>query len=267
MTERRASGLIDPLVHLDDPRYEDLSGVLHRADHSGVRHLVWAGTEPMTDKDKKIPPAESQPNIWRALGWHPAFVQSETKKEQLGQLQKSIDDQQIVAIGEIGLDARNNMPDILLQEEIFMAQLEMARDAALPVIIHAAKAWGRVLMKLKHFGKLPAGGLLHAFGASAEMVPQFAQMDLIMSFGGLATHERAKKMRAALKTVPLNLLAVESDGPDHPWVHAKRPLSEPSDLPHIFNHLSEIRGEIPGVLAISATQNLHRLFPQFQKTH
>lgn len=260
-----SSGLIDPLVHLDDKRYTNVPEILARAADTGVEHVVWAGTEPAEDATKTIETSETRLHVWRALGHHPAFVHENRLQENLDALHAAIQEKRIVAVGEIGLDARKDMPDILLQEKAFSAQLEMARDASLPVIIHAAKAWGRVLMKLKHFGKLPAGGMLHAFSASAEMVPQFADLGLLMSFGGLVTHERAKKMRKALRAVPLELLAIESDGPDHPSSVSPRPLSEPSDLPRLFSEIGSLRDELPALLAIAVTRNLHQLFPEFKR--
>lgn len=255
------SGLIDPLIHLEDSRYTHIEELLKRAHQAGIKHLIWGGTHPEKDMQRSLPNFSLSPNIWRAYGLHPAQIETSKIQNQLQALQQAIDQKGTVAMGEIGLDARNNMPDILMQEEVFLNQLEIARDANLPVIIHAAKAWGRVLLKLKQFGKLPAGGLLHCFSASPQLVTEFTKMDLLMSFGGLATYEKAKKVRLALQAVPISLLAVESDGPDHPWAQATRPHSEPSDLPSIYGVLSKIRNESPGLLAVCVTRNLYQTFP------
>ena len=260
MSLRSSSGLIDPLVHLEDARYVDLESVLQRATNAGVRHLIWGGTQPQDDVQKMCVGYPDSPNIWRAFGYHPAKIKGHEVQSHLDTLSSAIQNKTLVAVGEIGLDARSQMPDMLLQETLFLQQLEMARDADLPVIIHAAKAWGRILLKLKQFGPLPAGGLLHCFGASAELVSEFAKRDLLMSFGGLVTHERAKKMRQAVQEVPLPLLAAESDGPDHPYVNATSPYSEPADLPKIYKHIAALRGEMPGIVAVTVTANLRRVF-------
>ena len=195
---------------------------------------------------------------------HPAEIKSDEIQTQMETLNETIQKQQLIAVGEIGLDARANMPDMLLQERLFLQQLEMARDANLPVVIHAAKAWGRVLLKLKQFGKLPAGGLLHCFGAAPEMVPEFAKYDLLMSFGGQVTYEKAKKMRQSAAKVPLSLLAAESDGPDHPCTKAKQTYSEPADLPLIYRELGALRGENAAIMTVAITRNLHLLFPRLR---
>jgi len=258
------AGLIDPLIHLEDVRYTNVEDVLQRAQVSGVKHLIWGGTVPEKDLQNPSPNFSESPHIWRAYGLHPAKIKASEIQNHLQALQQIVAQDDTVAIGEIGLDARKMMPDMILQEEVFLNQLEIARDANLPVIIHAAKAWGRVLLRLKQFGKLPAGGLLHCFSASPQLVTEFAKMDLLMSFGGLATHEKAKKVRLALKAVPISLLAVESDGPDHPWSQASRPYSEPSDLPFIYNRLSKVREESPGLLVISVTRNLYQTFEKLR---
>jgi len=255
------AGLIDPLIHLEDERYTNIEDVLLRAHQAGVKHLIWAGTAPQQDALRPSPIFTQSPHIWRSYGLHPAQIQASEIQNHLQTLQHVVQQDDTVAVGEIGLDARKNMPEMLMQEEVFLNQLEIARDANLPVIIHAAKAWGRVLLKLKQFGKLPAGGLLHCFSASPQLVAEFTKMDLLMSFGGLATYEKAKKVRLALKAVPISLLAVESDGPDHPWAQASRSYSEPADLPLVYGRLSELRGESPGLLVVSVTHNLYQTFP------
>ena len=258
------AGLIDPLIHLGDERYEQRDEMLHRATRAGVKHLICGGTNPQKDVQQIYETKKMQPKIWRAFGLHPAEIKADTAQTQMEILSEAIQNKELIAVGEIGLDARAQMPDMLLQERLFLQQLEMARDANLPVIIHAAKAWGRVLLKLKQFGKLPAGGLLHCFGAASELVPEFAKYDLLMSFGGQVTHEKAKKMRKAAGKVPLSLLAAESDGPDHPCTSAKQTYSEPADLPLIYKELGELRGENTALIAVAVTRNLHLLFQRLR---
>ena len=175
-------------------------------------------------------------------------------------MHKRIADPATVAIGECGLDRRPDTPDLEIQKRIFHAQLDLANQTNLPVIIHCVKALGLLLETLRSRGPLTFGGMLHGFAGPADMVSEFMTFNLFFSFGGLVTNEQANKCRQAAKIVPADRLLVETDTPDHPPAGWENPLSEPVALPHVIGALAGLRNEQPSKVVENTVANARNLF-------
>ncbi len=141
------------------------------------------------------------------------------------------------AVGEIGLDRWK--PDLPYagQEEIFLAQLQLAAERNLPVSIHCLQAWGRLHELLRDHPRPARGFVLHSFGGPAEMIPAFAKLGAYFSFPGYFLHERKLRQRETFKHVPPDRLLIETDAPDqllpaekilHPLADAGRQAVESS---------------------------------------
>ena len=143
--------LIDAMAHLNDSRVKDLELVLERAQRAGITHIINAGVDPCFDREL---PESTKPLIYKAYGIHPMVVGKQPLQVQLDALTERLKEDRVVAIGEIGLDKREGMPDWELQIEALRAQLQIAQRMNLPVIIHAVKSTGPMLQELKKCPKL-----------------------------------------------------------------------------------------------------------------
>jgi len=189
-----------------------------------------------------------------ALGIHPMYV-GQARDEDLERLREALcaaaDDPHLVAVGEIGLDHFVPGLDRERQERFFIAQLRLAREFALPVILHVRRSADALLAGLRRHPV--AGGLAHAFNGSAEQALAFVRQGFALGFGGAMTHERALQIRRLAATLPETALVLETDAPDIPpaWLYrtvAERAAghghgrNEPAELPRIAQTLAGLRG-------------------------
>jgi TatD DNase family protein len=152
---------------------------------------------------------------------------------------------QPVAIGEIGLDyfltnPRNNPDNIALQTTFFVAQLRIARQYQLPVILHVRNAIDDVLKQLRKHQL--AGGIAHAFNGSFQQAQQFIDLGFKLGFGGAMTYDRALKIRELAAQLPLEAIVLETDAPDIPpeWV-GRNARNSPLELPKIAQVLADLK--------------------------
>ena len=244
--------MIDALAHLDDPRWLGArDDVMRRAVAAGVTDII-SGHGP----EVAIPAYDIR--VWRAVGLHPKDVTAAwpAAVEAVARASRIAD---VVAVGEIGLDDRDGMPPLDLQEAACVAQLRLARAHGLPAIVHCVGRLGLLLELLTQHGPHAPGFVLHAFAGPAEMVGQMAALGASFSFGGLVTRPTAKKCHKAAAVVPEDRLLIESDAPDMP-VHGWDGLSSPAMLPRVLAALGALRQATPDALARVTAANARRLY-------
>lgn len=251
------NGLVDSLAHLHDPRITDLSGLLQRAAGAGIHDIVSACVDPRQ-------PAPAWPStsvrLWRAIGLHPHAIDPTAWRGPLDVLTRDAPGPDVVAVGEIGLDARPTMPEARLQEQVFIEQLGIAAGLGLPVIVHCVRRFGRLLELVSAQGPLPHGGVLHGFSGPAELVPRFVALNFSFSFGALVTRPNAARCRAAAQAVPDDRLLVESDAPDRPPEGVSARCGEPAHLPKILSVLADLRGIDAATLGARTAAVARRLY-------
>lgn len=204
--------------------------------------------------------ARQYPNCVYALGIHPLLT-PKAEDSDLDALRQAIelalDDPRFVAIGEIGLDYF--VPELQQgplrdkQERFFVAQLKLARQYDLPVLLHVRRAQDMVL---KYLRLHPApGGIAHAFNGSFQQAERFVDLGFKLGFGGAMTFPRALQIRRLASELPLEALVLETDAPDisPAWLHPAH--NTPQQIPRIGAVLAELRGIAPQAVAQATTAN------------
>ena len=204
-----------------------------------------------------------------AFGLHPWQRRRTAPVDWLESLASFLDRFPAATIGECGLDRWIRQPDIELQKDVFLAQLQLATERRLPVTVHCLKAWGPLLECLENANP-PAGFLLHSFGGTPELVRQLAPLGARFSFSGHFLHPRKAAVLDAFRTVPADRLLLETDAPDmlppaaqitHPLATPdSTPLNHPANLPAIAEALAAHLGTTPDHLARQTTANAHAFF-------
>ena len=209
-----------------------------------------------------------------ALGLHPLYVH-EAGPHDLDRLAQALrehhDDPRLVAVGEIGLDHFVPGLDRALQERFYLAQLRLAREAGLPVILHVRRSADALLAGLARF-EVP-GGIAHAFNGSAQQARRFAERGFRLGFGGAMTFERALQIRALAAGLPDQVPVLETDAPDIPpwWLYAPaaeraagapQGRNEPAELPRIGQTLALLRGWSLEETAARTTANALAALPR-----
>jgi TatD DNase family protein len=163
------------------------------------------------------------------------------------------------AVGEIGLDALIDSPDLEVQERAFRSQLRLAVEAQLPVLIHCRRATGRLLDILREEKSQRVGGIFHAFSGSIETAMEAIRLGFVLGFGGPLTYPNARRILEVLRQVPKDAIVLETDAPDmSPHPHRGEP-NAPANLPFIARRVAEVRGWSEEETARVTTENARRI--------
>ena len=243
---------IDTHCHLDAAEFDaDRAAVVGRARAAGVTCMVLPAVQ-ASGFERVRELAHAQGFVY-ALGIHPLYVDHAADAD-LQRLQDMLDawrgDARLVAVGEIGLDHFVPGLDLARQERFYLAQLAIAAQADLPVILHVRRSADALLKGLRRAGV--RGGIAHAFNGSEQQALAFAALGFKLGFGGAMSFERALQIRRLAATLPEQAIVLETDAPDIPpqWLYrsaqqradGQRARNEPAELPHIAETLASLRG-------------------------
>jgi TatD DNase family protein len=250
--------IFDSHAHLDAPEFDgDRARVLHDARAAGVAEmLVPAVTAASWPKLQALCAAE--PGLRPAYGLHPCYLEQHGD-DDLAALDAWLQMHPAAAVGECGLDYMDAGLDRERQLHFLRGQLEIAHRLDLPLVLHARHAFEAVILELRGFGK-PLRGVVHSFSGSAEQARQLWKLGFLVGIGGAVTHERARRLRKVVASVPAESLLLETDAPDQPGARHKGQRNEPAFLREILDCVAGLRGDDPGDLARTTTANARRLF-------
>jgi TatD DNase family protein len=244
--------LIDSHCHLDVAAFDaDRQAVLARARAQSVQGFVVPGIQ--ADSWPALQSlCGSEAGVYPAFGLHPVFLETHQATD-LQLLEAQLAAYRPVAVGEIGLDFYIDGLDHGRQQQLFEAQLVIARDAGLPVILHVRKSHDQVLATLKRIKV--RGGICHAFNGSEQQAWQYAELGFRLGFGGMLTYERSSRLRKLAAGLPLQLLVLETDAPDMTVAQHRGERNSPEYLPYCLASLAEVRQEDPEEVARVTTNN------------
>lgn len=251
--------MIDTHCHFDDASFAlDRAQVLTEMQALGVSDLIIpAVTQASWGGIKALCRQHSQ--LHAAYGLHPIYL-AEHQDEHLKQLELFVREhrEQIVAVGECGLDFY--LPELAVQQQtaLFIAQLKLAKNFDLPLIVHARRSVDAVLSCIRRVGGLR--GVVHSFAGSQQQADQLIEQGFYLGAGGTLTYERAQRLRQILTNVPAECLLLETDAPDQPDSQWRGQRNTPLRLPIIVEALAELRNCSLAELAESTTKNAQRLF-------
>jgi TatD DNase family protein len=262
---------LDTHCHLDADEFAaDRDGVIERAALSGVSGVLIPAVRArdyLAVKDLAHHAANILPATCYTLGIHPIYT-PEAKESDLISLRQSVidamDDPRFVGIGEIGLDYFLPELDSHHQAFFFEAQLDLAKEFDLPVILHVRRSQDAILKVLR--SRKLSGGIAHAFNGSFQQAEQFIKHNFVMGFGGAMTFPRALQIRRLAKDLPLESLVLETDAPDIPpaWLaHQEHHRNEPAELPQISSVLAEIRSSLITQTQSICSSNALRVLPRW----
>jgi TatD DNase family protein len=249
--------LVDSHCHLDASEFDsDRGAVIARARSAGVqRQVVPAVDAAGWPKLRDICAADD--GLHPAYGLHPMYLSSHREKH-LRALEEWIVREKPVAVGECGLDYFVEDLDHEEQHKYFEGQLVIARDADLPVVVHARRAVDAVIAAIRRHA--PARGVVHSFAGSAEQARQLHDLGFLVGLGGPVTYERANRLRKLAATLPIEQLLLETDAPDQPDALIRGQRNEPARLTTVLGVIAELRDEDPAEIAAATTRNAQRLF-------
>ena len=257
--------LVDSHAHLDYPEFaDDLPAVLSRANSAGVSHIITIGVKLSTaDAPKKI--AESYDNVWCSVGIHPHEAGNEPDACNIEAIRASADHPKCVAIGEAGLDYfyKYGKPD--QQAASFRAQITVARELELPIIVHSREAdndMANILEDEMHRGTFT--GVMHCFSSSMTLAKRALAIGFYVSFSGIVTFNKSKDLQLIAASIPLDRILVETDSPYLAPVPHRGKSNEPAFATYTLRKLAEIRGVPFEEMAEITRSNTANLFSKME---
>lgn len=249
---------IDSHCHLDAPEFEpDRDRVWQSARDLGVVGALIPAIS-LANCAAVDACCQRYPGCAPAYGIHPLFVMAAGEADLAG-LARRLEQQRPAAIGEIGLDGHVTNVAFDRQEHFLVAQLRLAREFELPVVLHMRQAVDQVLKQLRRI-RVP-GGIAHAFNGSRQQAEEFIKLGFKLGFGGTLTYPGSTRIRRLAVDLPREALVLETDAPDIPPSWLARGRNSPAELPRIGRVLAELRQMPEAELAAQLWQNTLAALP------
>lgn len=253
--------LVDSHCHLDFPQFqEDFDQVLERAKAARVAHMVTISTR-VRQFQPVLALAERLDMVTCTVGTHPHNAGSETDVtvEELVTLSHH---RKVVGIGESGLDYHYDKSPREAQQQGFRTHIQAAREAALPLVVHARDADADIerIMREEGAETSAAAGVMHCFSSGRRLAEAALEMGYMISCSGVVTFKRADELRSIIKDVPLDRLLVETDAPYLAPMPHRGKRNEPAYVRKTAEVVAEVKGVDIDTLESRTTENFARLF-------
>jgi TatD DNase family protein len=263
--------LVDTHCHLDFDAYDAIRDqVVQEAAAAGVTRIINPGVD-LSRCRAALALADQYPGVYAAVGIHPNST-ADFSDGMLAEVRALADHPKIVAIGEIGLDYHWDESPKETQWRALEAQLALAAELELPVIIHNRESSDDVIAILRKWvATLPDSlkdrpGVLHSFSAPGEIADQGIDLGFYLGFTGPVTFKNAGDLRTIAARIPEDRILVETDGPfltPHPH-RGKRP-NKPAYVRYVAERIAALRAMTDEAFAALSTANAERLFVRLGK--
>jgi TatD DNase family protein len=263
--------LIDTHCHLNFDAFDaDRAAIIERARAANVTRIIIPAIDAETTRQARALAARYPNMVYATAGIHPndtaACVDAASTRGIVGEIAALATESGIVAVGEIGLDYHWDTSPKAAQRRAFEAQLDLARDLRLPVIIHNREASDDVIAILESWARdLPAelhgrAGVLHSFSAPPEIAARALTAGFYLGFTGPVTYKNADELRAVAARIPLDRLLIETDAPYLTPAPHRGKRNEPAYVALVAERLAALRQISLDVFAATTTANAIRLF-------
>ena len=254
--------LIDSHAHIDAEQFaEDREAMLERARAAGVTTLVAIGTGPGPEKlDAAMPYAEKYDWIYTTVGIHPHEAKDVTQSH-LDELARLAKHPKVIAWGEIGLDYFYDHSPREVQAKVLRQQMELARAAKLPIVIHCREAWDDCMKILEEeWAPSGLGGILHCFSSTLEDAKRGVDIGFQISFAGNSTYPKTQNLRDVAKALPLENILIETDSPYLAPQPYRGKRNEPAYVGEVAKMLASVRNLSAEEAAARTAENFRRFF-------
>ena len=254
--------LVDSHAHVDVSDFDgDRDAMLARAQSAGIGMMLAIGNGPEVEKlGAAVPYAEQHDWIFASAGIHPHEARHATDAhyEELDRLARH---PRVIAWGEIGLDYHYDHSPRDIQARVFRRQLEQARAAKTPIVIHCREAWPDCLKILdEDWRSSGLGGIFHCYSGTIEEARRGMEMGFLVSFAGNLTYPKAQNLRDVARQIPLERLLVETDSPFLAPLPHRGKRNEPAYVAEVARTIANVRDLATDEVARAAAENFRRFF-------
>lgn len=246
--------LVDTHCHLFSEYYDNIDEVIMKAKEAGVVMIVVNGVDRKTNEEV-LKLVSKYDIVYGALGIQPEYAEAATE-EDFDFIKEHINDDKIVAVGEIGLDYHYDI-DRKKQKEVFKRQLEIAKVHSKPVIVHSRDCIQDTYDILKMSG---IRGIMHCYSGSVEMALEFCKIGFYLGIGGVVTFKNALKLLEVIKRVPLEYIVLETDAPYLTPEPYRGKKNNPANVEIILKKICEVKDLDYNESCDITTSNVFSLF-------
>jgi TatD DNase family protein len=246
--------LIDTHCHIHEPDFPiDVETAIAAANAADVRKILVVGTD-MASSDAAVEFAKNHDNIWSVIGVHP-----HESKHGIDGLEKLVDNDKVVGIGEIGLDYYYNHSPRDIQIEILNQQIELAIKHDLPISFHVREAFDDFWPIVDNFGG-KARGVIHSFTDNVANLERSLERDFLIGVNGIATFNKDPIQHEMYQRIPLERMILETDAPFLAPKPYRGKTNQPAYIKEIAQSIAQLNGKNLEEVAETTTKNAERLF-------
>lgn len=251
--------LFDTHTHLNVEQFaKDSKEVIQRAKDHGVSKMAVVGFDYPTIK-RSLELSKNNEGIYSIVGWHPTKAGSYSEEVEK-MLTNLVEKEEIIALGEMGLDYHWMEDSKEIQIDSFRKQIRLAKKLNLPIVVHNRESTEDVYRVLKEEKIEKIGGIMHSFNLSPEWLEKFLDLGMHISFSGVLTFKNAAKVKESAKRVPLDKILIETDAPYLSPEPNRGKRNEPSYVRFVAKELAELL-ELPvEKIAEITSENAIKLF-------
>jgi TatD DNase family protein len=254
---------IDSHAHIDGEEFDaDREDVIKRAHAAGVSAILNVGTgDPHSGAfERAVELGAKHESVYTAIGTHPhdARLYDDAAEQKIKRL---INNERVIAWGEIGLDFHYDNSPRDVQIDIFKRQLRAARECELPVVIHTREAESETIEILqREYAGAERRGVFHCFSGSMELSQRAVQLGFMISFSGIVTFKKAEELREVARQVPLDRLLIETDCPYLTPIPYRGKRNEPAYVVEVARCLASLHGMDIEEIGRVTTENFREFF-------
>lgn len=228
-------------AHYDDDQFdEDRVNILTSLLESGVNTVINVSSS-LKSIEKTCELTRNYNFIYGAVGIHPEEC-GKLNQDNFNYVKEMVLSEKVVAVGEIGLDYHWKEPERDIQKHWFREQIELARQAGLPMIIHSRDAAQDTFTILKEHKAEEIGGVIHCFSYGIDMAKAFLDMGFYIGVGGVITFKNAKKLKEAVEYIPMNRIVLETDSPYLAPEPNRGKRNSSQNLCYVASEIAKIKG-------------------------
>ena len=248
------TGLVDTHCHLYDTRGADIDDVVAAARAAGVTAMIDVGCDAATTASA-IAMATRFDDVYATAGLHPHEA-----VHGVDSIVPFLTDPHVVAIGECGLDYYYDHSPRDIQRAAFAAQIQLAHEHRLPLVVHTRDAWADTFDVLRAEGA-PERLIFHCFTGGADEATACLDLGAFVSFSGIVTFKTATDVHDAARLCPLDRMLVETDSPYLAPVPHRGRTNQPAYVAHVAQFLADLRGLTTERVHVVTSENACLAFP------
>ena len=251
--------IFDTHAHYDDRQFDDdRDELLLSMKKNNVGTIINVGAS-LEGCRRSVELAEQYPFVYAAVGVHPDEVGSLNEENLAWLLDTANTHKKVVAIGEIGLDYHWDIESREIQKQWFIRQMELARKANLPIIVHSRDASQDTFDLIAAYGQ-GLGGVIHCYSSSPEMAKEYVKMGYHIGIGGVVTFKNAKKLKETAVQIPLDCILLETDCPYMAPTPYRGKRNNSIYIDYVAQEIAALKGLTKNEVIAETEKNAERLF-------